>query len=141
MKVVNNSSTNYSDRQRDMYDFDRLSTLADVKEVIATLLKSGFTIENIVVREFDDYENAPTVLGYDLSEIDNISKEFAGKAIDSYTLSGNHDDRSFFAKIVPDANRLIIDYSPRTKSEVLAMIKDLEEQEQMNMSNTIDLRK
>lgn len=141
MKLLNNNSINYKDRQRDMYDFDKLSTLDDVKIIIAKFINSGYTIDNITVREMDDYENGPTVLGYDLKEIDKIEEDFKDMEIESYTIGGHREEQNFFAMIAPSQNRLIVDYSPRNKSEIMSMISELENQENLNKTNSNNFQK
>lgn len=115
MKIVRTDFLNYSTGQRDMYDFDKLSSLDDLKKIAKMLIDNNFKIDKIVVREFDDYENGPLVMRYDLSGIDNIAKDYLGKTVQTYDITGKYNNSDFIASIVPRCNRLIIDYQSEYK--------------------------
>lgn len=133
MKVLKSDFLDYSTGQRDMYDFDQLSNLDDIKEIINMMIQKEFEINKIVVREFDDYENAPLIMRYNLPNIDDIVKDFEGKTIETYDLLGKYKGSDFTATIVPKVNRLIINYANEHKNEIDAMIKELDEQEKKSL--------
>ena len=129
MKIIDTDFLSHSTGQRDMYDFDKLSTLDDLKVIINKMLENNFEIDKIVVREFDDYENGPLVMRYDLANIDNITKDFDEKTIETYDLIGKYNNSEFIASMIPRVNRLIINYKNEHKDEIDKMMQELDEQE------------
>ena len=125
-------SNSYSNRLREVYVFDKLSSIDDIKEVLVLLIKKGFKIDNIEVNELADYDEGSLVRGYDLSEINNISIDFANKTIQDYTLSGQYQNNDFFASINPSHNSMMIDYVNVHQKEIEEMMQELDEKQKQD---------
>ena len=137
MKIINSTSKKWEGNNLDYYDFDKLSSLDDVKEILQKLKKINFQLKNIYVSEFGDYEDAPMKRSYSKEQIDSISVDYSDKIIELYKLIGTIGDMRMVATIYPEINRLEVEYSPSNYSQLQEMISELDTKKNESMNSQI----
>lgn len=139
MKILKTTSRTFEGNNLDYYDFDKLSSLEDVKKLLNSLEKINFSLSNVYVSEFGDYEDGPIKRTYTKEEIDDISKDFDGKMIELYKLIGKIDDYRMVATIYPEISRLELEYSPTKYEQLQEMISELDKQNSNKLTDSSNL--
>ncbi len=128
MKYSKEYVYNFPDRTAESYVIDKQFAFDDLKDFVNAFSKSTIIIERVVVREFGDYEDAPDVIRYRPSIIDEINDDFAGKRIESYDLICTKENRKILLCIDPDHRCMQIKYHPQDQKEIHEIIQELNEQ-------------
>lgn len=124
MEILNKKRIRSLNSLRMDFTFDKLSELEDVIRVGKILESFGAQINNIIVSEYGDWEDAPLSLGY--SNLDNLNKcsdDFNNKIIDNYLFNGEFKDTLYHVAIYPGLNKMIVRYHSDLQEELINKIE------------------
>ena len=137
MKIKSSDTRQFKENLITSYQFDKLDSVDDVIQLIGHLQNSGISIDHLIFREFGDYEDAPLVATYRLSNIENVYDDFMDKDIETCLIAGEYGEYSVAGTVFFRENRLEMKYLPTIKNQLDEMFQKSEFRDEKSTGSII----